>query len=545
MKGGSAPLSVLAIVLAGVIRADSQERGKPSSFFHTSDRCMACHNGLVTETGEDVSIGTEWRASMMANSSRDPYWQAAVRRETMDHPKAKAAIEDMCSTCHMPMARFTARTQGREGEIFAHLPVTRAETEDERLAADGVSCAVCHGIQPEGLGTEESFTGGFVVDTASPWDSRPIFGPFEIDHGLAAIMRSATGFVPTQAPHVQSSELCATCHTLFTEALGPNGELLGRLPEQVPYLEWRHSGYRDEQTCQSCHMPLVATDTPIASVLGEPRAGFSRHVFRGGNFFMLKMLNRYRVELGVTAGPQELDTAASLTVEHLQSSSAVIRLSRADLAAGRLDVEVAVENLGGHKLPTAYPSRRAWLHVTVRDGGGRLVFESGRLDESGAIDGNDNDDDPSRYEPHYTAITRPDEVQIYEAIMVDSEGRVTTGLASGLRFVKDNRILPRGFDKGTADDDVAVRGRALEDPDFSGEGDRVRYAVDVSGARGPFHVEAELWYQPIAYRWARNLASYDSFETQRFVTYYESMSELSGVVLARSEANVPGAGRPN
>ena len=31
-------------------------------------------------TGEDISIGFAWRASMMANSSRDPYWQAGVRR---------------------------------------------------------------------------------------------------------------------------------------------------------------------------------------------------------------------------------------------------------------------------------------------------------------------------------------------------------------------------------------------------------------------------------------------------------------------------------
>lgn len=534
-------LFFLAVVLAGAVRAGSQERGGPSSFFHTSDRCMACHNGLVTAAGEDVSIGTDWRASMMANASRDPYWQAAVRRETMDHPQAKAAIEDTCSTCHMPMARFTARAQGREGEVFAHLPVTRAETEEERLAADGVSCAVCHGIKQEGLGTEESFVGGFVVDTESPWDSRPIFGPFQIDPGLATIMRSATGFQPSEAPHIQSSELCATCHTLFTEALGPNGEVLGRLPEQVPYLEWRHSAYRDEQTCQNCHMPLVATDTPIASVLGEPRAGFSRHVFRGGNFFMLKMLNRYRAELGVAAEPHELDTTARRTIEHLQTSSAIVGFSRADVAAGRLDVEVAVENLGGHKLPTAYPSRRAWLHVTVRDGSGGIVFESGRLDESGAIEGNDNDADPSRYEPHYTTIRLPGEVQIYEAIMADSEGGVTTGLVSGVRFVKDNRILPRGFDKGTADDEVAVRGGAFEDPDFTGDGDRVRYEVDVSGARGPFHVEAELWYQPIAYRWARNLASYDSFETQRFVSYYESMSELSGVVLARSQTSVRSA----
>ena len=43
-------------------------------------------NGLVSPAGEDVSIGVSWRSSMMANSARDPYWQAAVRREVLHHP---------------------------------------------------------------------------------------------------------------------------------------------------------------------------------------------------------------------------------------------------------------------------------------------------------------------------------------------------------------------------------------------------------------------------------------------------------------------------
>ena len=54
-------------------------------FVHSQD-CVACHNQLSTPAGEDVSIGSSWRATMMANSARDPYWQAAVRRETLDHP---------------------------------------------------------------------------------------------------------------------------------------------------------------------------------------------------------------------------------------------------------------------------------------------------------------------------------------------------------------------------------------------------------------------------------------------------------------------------
>src|SRR5688572_32205320 len=92
-----------------------------AELFRTSDRCVGCHSGVTTEQGEDVSIGYDWRASMMANSARDPYWQAAVRREVTDHPADAAAIEDECAKCHMPMARVTAAAAGSPGRIFEHL----------------------------------------------------------------------------------------------------------------------------------------------------------------------------------------------------------------------------------------------------------------------------------------------------------------------------------------------------------------------------------------------------------------------------------------
>src|SRR5712692_2602173 len=85
--------------------------------FQTSDRCFACHNGLSTSAGEDISIGFSWRPTMMANSARDPYWQAGVRRESIDHAESKAAIEDECSKCHMPMARYQSKFEGKEGEV--------------------------------------------------------------------------------------------------------------------------------------------------------------------------------------------------------------------------------------------------------------------------------------------------------------------------------------------------------------------------------------------------------------------------------------------
>jgi hypothetical protein len=493
---------------------------------------MACHNGLSTPSGEDVSIGSQWRASMMANSSRDPYWQAGVRRETLDHPQARAAIEDECAVCHMPMSRYEAKRRGREGEVFAHLPF-RPGDPSGRLAADGVSCTTCHRMEDEKLGTRESFVGRFVIAAGG---ERKVYGPFDVDAGRTRIMRSSTGFRPTEAAHIQKPELCATCHTLYTKALGPDGKVIGELPEQVPYQEWLHSDFREHRSCQGCHMPAVDQEMPITSVLGEPRKGLSRHVFVGGNFFVLRMLNRYRADLRVAALPSELESAANRTVAFLESEAARLRVKRSELRPGRLEVDLAVENLGGHKLPTAYPSRRVWLHVVVRDRRDRVVFESGALDAQGRIQGNDNDADPAKFEPHYTEIGSREQVQIYESILGDPAGAPTTGLLTAVRFLKDNRLLPRGFDKRTAGPDIAVRGGAADDPDFSGGLDRIRYIIALDEPEPPFRIEAELWYQPISYRWASNLRGYQAPETARFVQYFDAMSSGSAVILARASA---------
>ena len=76
----------------------------------------------------------------------------------------------------------------------------------------------------------------------------------------------------------------------------------------------------------------------------------------------------------------------------------------------------------------------------------------------------------------------------------------------------------------------------MEDDDFRGGGDRLRYSVLVGDAEGPFQIEVELWYQPISYRWAENLREYDADEPRRFTRYYDSMAADSGVLLAREAA---------
>lgn len=530
-----------AVFVAPVSTAQTQRAPSPAPagpLFQSSAQCMTCHDGLTTTGGEGVSFGALWRPSMMAHAARDPYWHAGVRREVTDHPQAQAAIENECSRCHMPMAHVETHLRGGQQSVFANIPSAGPAAALDPFAVEGVSCTLCHQIANDGLGSKASFTGGFVIETAPPGQVRQIFGPYEVAPGPRSVMRSATGLQPTASTHVQRSEVCATCHTLYTHALNASGEATSEFPEQMPYQEWLHSEYRDSQSCQSCHMPVVTEPMPIASVVGQPREAVSRHDFRGANFLMLGILNRFRAELGVVARPVEIDAAIMRTKAFLQSSSASLSVEGARVAGGRLDADVIVRNLAGHKLPTAYPSRRTWLHVTVRDGEGRLVFSSGQVEPTGAIAGNDNDRDAARFEPHYREIRSDDEVQIYEAIMGAATGQVTTGLLSAVSYLKDNRLPPRGFDKRTAHADVAVHGEALADPDFGAGEDRVRYSVDTAGARGPFTIEAQLWYQSIGYRWARNLDGYKAAEPRRFVSYYDQVAPESALVLTRATRRI-------
>jgi hypothetical protein len=508
-----------------------------TSMFAVSGDCLACHNGLVTAGGEDVSIGASWRGTMMANAARDPYLHASVRRETSDHASRRDDIEDECASCHLPSAQKIAHAAGRKGQVFAHLAAAlEASTPLDQLARDGVSCTVCHQISADRLGTRDSFNGNFVIATPLANGKRRAFGPEAVDAGRRRIMHSVTGFEQEQATHIRESELCATCHTLITEAIGEDGRVIGSLPEQMNYQEWRHSAFFNERrSCQSCHMRPAEGPVRIASVLGDYRERLARHAFVGGNAFMLRMMNRYRAELGIEATSSELEFTARATLRQLETDTATVSIERATATDSALSVDVLVKNLTGHKFPTGYPSRRAWLHVTVKDRNGNMLFESGRVTDAGSIEGNNSDAAATSFEQHYEEITRTDEVQVYESILGTPAGVPTTGLLQATQYLKDNRLLPRGFDKTTAESEIRVAGGAATDQDFTGDGDRVRYRLAVSGAAT---VEVEVRYQPIAYRWAQNLAGYSADEPRRFVGYYNALAAYSSVVVARATRTV-------
>ncbi len=497
-------------------------RSDAGMWFSASGACASCHQQMTDATGADVSIDAAWRSTMMANAARDPYWLATVRSEIQRFPALAGVIEDKCTTCHMPMGRTTAAFEGGAGVVL-DAGFGDPEHPLHGLGVDGVSCSVCHQIEPDGFGAIESFSGGFSIDADAPRGERLAFGPYVSPPGPAQIMQSVSGFLPVQGTHIQESEMCATCHTLSTPTVDAGGNIVGEFPEQTPYLEWLASTFAGTTSCQDCHLPEAEGTVQLSVTGGPPRAPFSQHHFVGGNTFMISVFRALGEDLGVTASSEHFDATLARIEAQLAERTAVVTITGAQSAGGVLSAAVTVENLTGHKFPTGFPSRRAWLHVTVLDGSGRVVFESGAWQPDGSIAGNDNDADPALFEPHYGRITDPGEVQIYEPIVGDTEGRVTTTLLSGAGYLKDNRLLPTGFDAAIASPDVLPAGAATADADFAGGGDTILYRIDLADATGPFTIEAELLFQSIGYRWAENLLDHDGAEIDAFAAALETV----------------------
>jgi hypothetical protein len=464
---------------------------------------------------------TDWRSTMMANAGIDPVWQAKVSSEVARLPELQEVIEKKCTTCHMPMAETQAVTDGVKVSALGN-GFYNAEHLLHAAAIDGVSCTLCHQVSDTNLGKKAGFSGGYVIDTSTNPPYRLIYGPYTQPFGRP--MQNQSGYTPIFGEHMLSAEHCATCHNLYTPYVNAQGEILGEFPEQTPYTEWKYSQFSsDDQSCQSCHMPLAEGSVVISQMprMLNPREPFFKHYFVGGNYFMMQILADWGSELEVSAGQDELNTTKSRVLEQVGNHTAQLTLNESRLEDKLLIAKFQVDVLTGHKFPTSFPSRRTWLYVTVTDASGQVIFESGRPNSDGRITGNAADDDGTAFEPHYDLITREDQVQIYEGIMANSDGEVTYTLLRAAQYVKDNRLLPLGTNKAELPPDIAVYGVAANDSNFTGGGDSVTYQINVEDLEGPFTIQAELLYETLSYRFIQDLLLDETPLTARFGIYYE------------------------
>ncbi len=507
-----------------------------SGNFAGSGNCAMCHTNLTDASGVNVSIDEQWRSTMHANASIDPYFRAKLSAEIKNAPHLQEVIEDVCATCHTPMARTQALADGMNSLLLGQGFFNEAN-ELHNAGKDGISCTLCHQIQPTGLGQEETFVGQYIIDTSATAPDRILFSPFmEQDQSM---MMASTGFKPVYGEHIRESGVCATCHTLITPTLNAQGEIVGTFVEQSPFLEFLHGSHSQDKSCQTCHMPAAAGGVKTANRPPnlEEKMPFSQHYFVGGNVQMLEILRDNADELEVSASTQFFNDTIKRTLDQLNNRTANIEITDYNLNNDSLSVTVKVENQAGHKVPSAFPSRRVWIHFQVLDSNGMVIFESGRFNEDGSITGNIADEEIYAFEPHYDIITSQNQVQIYESILQTVEGDVTHTLLRADTYAKDNRLLPAGFNKETADANIKVWGEAANDDNFIGGSDQVTYKVETADFKGPFTIKVDLLYQSLAYSSIHSLLAVDTPEVKAFKEYFEK-SDKTPVLICSDTRNI-------
>jgi hypothetical protein len=369
------------------------------------------------------------------------------------------------------------------------------------LARDGISCAVCHHISATDLGQERTFTGNFVTGPADK-----IYGPYKDDTIVTKPMEHALGLTPTFAEQIGSSDLCGSCHNVLLPIFDNSGQPRGASYEQSTHLEWLNSesGRPGPQfrSCQDCHMPTryngkqlefkiansESTDLfpptthrlPDSDIEVTKRSRFSRHSLHGLNVFLNQFVQQFPLILGfqqvdwMSEQPSPLDPPAppltqgyNMVLPLFTGFESMLAMAENDTATveigplqttpeGQLRGVVTVRNLTGHYLPSGVGPRRIFLEFLVVDRQGATLWASGRTNDLGfLLDGVSDrileSEQPVKFpdapvQPHYQLIDSGSQVQIYQELVRDSDGMLTTSFLHRVEPIKDNRIRPKGFD---------------------------------------------------------------------------------------------------
>lgn len=369
--------------------------------------------------------------------------------------------------------------------------------------------------------------------------------------------------------------------------------------EQATYIEWVNSIFNEEgtgQSCQDCHMkgnfetlngdikldsittqiasiqdsnlPDVENLLPTADVTVPFREGYKRHNFVGLNAYMVSMLSQFSEEMGMgytdpmtsaTNGAQlALDTMALQARDETADVSIDV-----EMGYGGVVATVNVTNKTGHRLPSGVGFRRIFLEVRATSKDGKTFWCSGCSNDAGVIvdmEGNplkteflDHVPDGQTvavYQPHYTTISEPTQVQIYEELTQNAKREFTSSFVHRVYHPKDNRLPPKGsLTPGTPEfiakfgnSEVTAafmkatlpEGKATADPDFTDGSDRTEYQIKVPDGvnANEVTVTATLYSQAIPpyYLNQRFKTAPDQPATQRLY-YLASRLKTEGTII--------------
>lgn len=312
--------------------------------FYTSQDCSICH----------PRQWAEMNGSMHSVAHEDSLYRAFAE---MARREAGEQVYTYCSGCHSAAGVATG--------LIPHLP----EEELPEQAKAGVTCDVCHQVAKL-TGREGSW--------GEPANASFALDPGRVKRGPVDEIARNPAHTGVRAEFLESSEFCASCHTVVHPANG--------LRLEHTYAEWKASVYAQAGVqCQDCHMRSVEVAERVARTL-QPEEELGTWARKGGerpiapHFFVGGNVEAERLGGGARharMARQRLTGAAEL----------VIDAPRSFTSGAPLELAVVVTNVGaGHDLPTSLTElREMWIELVVRADDGRTLFSSGLLDDHGEI----------------------------------------------------------------------------------------------------------------------------------------------------------------
>lgn len=346
--------------------SNSQEEIIPSDLFTEPDTCGSCHSQLFSQ----------WKGSMHNNAQIDPIYQKVVAQASKE---TGGSIDSFCSRCHTPIGTMAGEVPPLDG------------SKASAIAQQGIQCDFCHTVSDAtGVGN----------------------GAFKNQPGAVKrgpLKDAKASFHQTEYSDLHTkAEFCGMCHDVSHPG--------NNLPLEATYTEWKNGPYAAQGiVCQDCHMtpgPGVTKPNPGKAVdFGPDREHIFTHNIVGGNFAVPALLGN---EEHANLAKERLEAAAKVSIP----KDIVKKNSQG------LEFQVKVENVGaGHYLPTGLTeTREMWLEVTVTDHNGKILWQSGILDNHGNIQKGS---------------------VIYRTVLADKNGKATDKVWAAEKLLEDHRIPPQ------------------------------------------------------------------------------------------------------
>lgn len=394
----------------------------------------------------EEQVGRDFDCPNGAGILRKTNSQVACVDRNSGLPVSGSGGEHWCVNCHAPLENLEKSVpvwEGRaNGDPRSRHPVKDIISD---RAMEGITCTFCHTahgpVNPRGRGGYQGNPTWTSFVTGQTFPSRPedrlgVFGIANSGYELAPSALLLGKSTPPVGPggtelvharpdesmrrYLKSSEFCGSCHDvrLFgSDVVGAErkGENFKRL--RNAYSEWKDWAAvekrrgREAATCQGCHMsefPGVCVPDPKSpgdDICPEgssfekraPNSWPKGHVAsssEGPTPITTHYLSGVDLPLSHEY-PEDLLDESSLDVARIPISAKARRdallkaafsfqMGEVRLRGDRLEVPLVIENVaGGHRIPAGFSQEREfWVHLTVKDARGRVVYEVGRVDRN-------------------------------------------------------------------------------------------------------------------------------------------------------------------